>query len=642
MQDAEPPSSEQSVAVSLVGVVKGDFVRLRAQPTIHSPEQGPAPTFNTTLYIDQRLARAGWYHATTPDGRAGYVASDYVDVIPFRDPGAKLYAVRPAETASDIAQASYHDTKDYRFYVNVLAYANDPALLGHATALYRTPPDSQDWSAVNFHHGSPDAPVYVWIPSREFAEALRNTAPDGSLTHGAWSTVAHAWSGAEQAAAGLFRFEAASAIFDAGLAAGVVMMVWDTLVGVVTAVPLVLQLLKGLIFDHLIAKAQDLWKALSQVQWGQALGALAGIFMADWDNPDFIKRWFFRGQIIGEAVAFLLLTFFSGGIAAALKGVSLVGKVADAIKGIEAVSALLKGAAVLRGTAAAQAIAHGYTLYRDLDVVLTVGVVSKLRKASLSLATIEGLSKSVNVAALKRLVDSLARRDVAALEQVGELQGFAGDARTVVAEWDSLKTPEKRLEALTMAINDRLAVVNVATIRRVQAADIGTNLGRFDLGSWNILLSRKLLSQPTLTAQQATELAWVLYHEARHAEQWFMMACMLAGRGQTAQEIRGGMRLLRDIADQAARDPLKSDSIEAVEAMGWYTSVYGSGRAARQALLAQRPPQRRGTRSARQRLKSYWQHHQPVRRDASVGGCKGTMGARRHAEGPNYSQRRDG
>ncbi len=41
-----------------------------------------------------------------------------------------------------------------------------------------------------------------------------------------------------------------------------------------------------------------------------------------------------------------------------------------------------------------------------------------------------------------------------------------------------------------------------------------------------------------LTRDEAADIVDTIFHEARHAEQWYRMAQMRAGRGRTAAQIR--------------------------------------------------------------------------------------------------------
>jgi len=64
----------------------------------------------------------------------------------------------------------------------------------------------------------------------------------------------------------------------------------------------------------------------------------------------------------------------------------------------------------------------------------------------------------------------------------------------------------------------------------------------------------------------------LLYHEARHAEQWFRMARVLAGRGATAAELSKRLRMDPTVAALAVERPLR-EGPEVREADVWLRSV---------------------------------------------------------------------
>jgi hypothetical protein len=78
------------------------------------------------------------------------------------------------------------------------------------------------------------------------------------------------------------------------------------------------------------------------------------------------------------------------------------------------------------------------------------------------------------------------------------------------------------------------------------------------------------------------------YHEARHCEQSFREAQMLAGEGRSVDEIMTIMSInsrRRDVAEAASRAPTAPGTMDAVIAKGWFESEFGSGRAHREQTL---------------------------------------------------------
>jgi len=170
------------------------------------------------------------------------------------------------------------------------------------------------------------------------------------------------------------------------------------------------------------------------------------------------------------------------------------------------------------------------------------------------------------------------------LAEQAEIETFAGDARTVIeGEWAG-KSKEERATALMAKVNERLAAANVPIVGQA-IQDLGGDAGQFDFTVWNILLDDSVLSKETLTDAEQADMADTVYHEARHAEQWYRMAQMRAGQGRTAAQIATEMGIPARIAALAAGAPLAEGSMDALIADGWYQSVYGSGSAHRERVL---------------------------------------------------------
>ncbi len=180
-----------------------------------------------------------------------------------------------------------------------------------------------------------------------------------------------------------------------------------------------------------------------------------------------------------------------------------------------------------------------------------------------------------------RTLPALFRSGLAEQESI---ETFAGDARGVIeGDWASM-TQEERADALLEKVNERLVAANVPEVGR-DIQDLGGDAGQFDFEQWFILLDDDTFSSDTLSEDTAADLADTVYHEARHAEQWYRIAQMLAGQGRTARQIADEMGIPARIAAAAFADPLAPDSMEALIADGWYQSIYGTGSAHRERVL---------------------------------------------------------
>ncbi len=152
--------------------------------------------------------------------------------------------------------------------------------------------------------------------------------------------------------------------------------------------------------------------------------------------------------------------------------------------------------------------------------------------------------------------------------------------------WANLRTANERAAALLETVNQQLITVGVPPCK-LSVMALGNAAGQFEFSSWTMKLNQELFSEPTLTNEEAANMAEVVYHEARHAEQWSRMARMLAGRGKSAQAIASEMSIPPEIAQDAISKPLKQGKQGALEAERWYESVYGAQKNDRNQVLSE-------------------------------------------------------
>jgi len=491
-------------ALSLYAGVRGD--RSGRPLNVHATPGGPAFTtlaLCSVVYVDQKLTNKHldahpldgrtraryaddiWYRVALP-GTAqgdGYVvgwgdpsapsASSYLD---FRtpDPASTLYhCTTPGEGALGIVARHYRlsdDVRrlrgdayaDLRFYVNVLSYLNPLSVPS---------PDPGGLDTANWEQTRVIREDYLWIPSRTFADKLKGKVGSGSYTHGGWGRFS-ADLRANWAAAGAEANEAldglgalvALPVLGAGIVAGAATEVWDTLTGLLEAPAAVVGLIQELFSGQLFGLLQGLWDEITAKGGVAALvGTLFGPLEKEWNDADFFKRWFFRGTIIGGAVAFLALTFFSDGIVAALKGLSLTAKLADVIRGLDAAQGFVAAARAARETAAGRAVWQAFTL-RSLTGSLGAGTLGALLRQRMALQDIKALADGIGPVAVKALVgQGVAGADMLAV--AGKIGGAT--VKTLVAG----KLPFADIKYL--ATNFDAAVVqglSVAAARDLRAA----------------------------------------------------------------------------------------------------------------------------------------------------------------------------
>jgi hypothetical protein len=141
---------------------------------------------------------------------------------------------------------------------------------------------------------------------------------------------------------------------------------------------------------------------------------------------------------------------------------------------------------------------------------------------------------------------------------------------------------------------DKAGIVGIEEIVAVYSSPGTLTSGgaRFDRKKWRIIIDRDLLDKAKLTPgdiggrpltvpfegrTMTLGLANIVYHEMRHAEQWFRMAQLLAntplkdGSKRTAAQINAELGIPQDIAQKAIDTPLKKEQV--ADAKRWYESI---------------------------------------------------------------------
>ncbi|KQT32408.1 hypothetical protein ASG29_11510 [Sphingomonas sp. Leaf412] len=194
------------------------------------------------------------------------------------------------------------------------------------------------------------------------------------------------------------------------------------------------------------------------------------------------------------------------------------------------------------------------------------------------LAAANGIADPDSIQAGQRI--AIVPRTPVGLDRDAEVRGYIADMQAIRADWPNL-TAAQRLERVEAALNERLAAAGVPPIRLTAGAD-GNASGVYDFTTHSIGVDADLLNQPRITDDQLRGLADTVYHEGRHAEQWFDMARVRIAQGQDVGELG-----LPDSVIAAARDAPRLDPASAhgrfVTAM--YDSVYGAGGADRNDVL---------------------------------------------------------
>ncbi|MCY2967097.1 MAG: hypothetical protein NT069_26250 [Planctomycetota bacterium] len=162
---------------------------------------------------------------------------------------------------------------------------------------------------------------------------------------------------------------------------------------------------------------------------------------------------------------------------------------------------------------------------------------------------------------------------------------FCADLAKLAKEWPKL-TPEQRRQRLEEITNRQLAKSGVPNQSIRGSNSLTPGNAEYDFKTGTLEISQQQLNSPTFAGADARLLANAVYHEARHAEQWSLMAQRAAGQGQTAAQIQNSMGVSPAMAQSAANSPLTGTSPQGNLAQASHDSVYGPRRQYRNAVLS--------------------------------------------------------
>jgi hypothetical protein len=108
-------------------------------------------------------------------------------------------------------------------------------------------------------------------------------------------------------------------------------------------VEMVWKFLVSLLTGELFSDAKGLWEALKALKLDELVKSGLEKFLARWNDPDLLRRWLFRGWLVGYAVLELLMEIFTGG-AALVKWVGKAGKLSKLLTKFPKVQGVLEKA----------------------------------------------------------------------------------------------------------------------------------------------------------------------------------------------------------------------------------------------------------------------------------------------------------
>lgn len=153
----------------------------------------------------------------------------------------------------------------------------------------------------------------------------------------------------------------------------------------------------------------------------------------------------------------------------------------------------------------------------------------------------------------------------------------------------SSMSADDRMHTMMQAVNEILRQGGAPDVSAQFGLSGSGNYGQFDAEQWMMTLNEHYFESSGTDADQMQndyrEALLTVYHEARHAEQAFLMARERAGLGATVDQIIQAMSAnphaapvpARWVVEQAAQDPILQCDYTQYQTEQWYESMYGSG-----------------------------------------------------------------
>ncbi len=149
---------------------------------------------------------------------------------------------------------------------------------------------------------------------------------------------------------------------------------------------------------------------------------------------------------------------------------------------------------------------------------------------------------------------------------------------TVHQKWSTFGSGQQRAQKL---YDITLLVLDVCQVPRPTLqlnANLGGASGEFDFTTWTLKIDPNGFGAMTVPDKDAfLQLVTLIYHEARHCEQWFLMSRYAAvGHQMTAQKLAAALFIPQNIAAVAENRKMGLSDPMLALTKGWYESIYGS------------------------------------------------------------------
>jgi hypothetical protein len=160
-------------------------------------------------------------------------------------------------------------------------------------------------------------------------------------------------------------------------------------------------------------------------------------------------------------------------------------------------------------------------------------------------------------------------------------QTYVRTARARVLGGPHVRSPAGWLTSCGGAVDDALTAAGVPTAGLVAVGEAGVRAAHFDRRQWQIAVYPGPLAACNRGPEGPRQLLFHLFHEARHAEQAFAVARLMAGtdhlthpdRRRSPAEISASVAAIFDVpaqvADRAVTQPLDLTNLDGIVAFNW-------------------------------------------------------------------------
>lgn len=171
-----------------------------------------------------------------------------------------------------------------------------------------------------------------------------------------------------------------------------------------------------------------------------------------------------------------------------------------------------------------------------------------------------------------------------------QMNSFSSGMADLTKAWPNL-TLDQRRDGLQALVTAQAKSNGFPAPALATPNDLGHRNGELRSQRWQIAINPQLLQGDKLSSEQAAKLGDTVYHETRHAEQWYLMARRESAEGVSRSQLEN-RGIKKSVAKQAISQPLTSSDCRRPCADALYRSVYGSGSNARTTVLRNLGPTR--------------------------------------------------